>query len=375
MKYMGSKRAMLQNGLGELLNREVAKSRRFVDLFSGSGAVAIHVASRFSVPSLAFDLQAYSAILTGAVIRRQNEINARAIFPSWLKRAENFFRKREVLEDVEVTISSVVESRKWCDSQEDLPITQAYGGHYFSAKQAVWIDALCAKVPQGEPESTVALAAIIHAASQCAAAPGHTAQPFQPTRTSKQYLAEAWNRNIVQRTRTAFETISAQFAIRKGRAEIGDANKAAGRVKAGDLVFIDPPYSGVHYSRFYHVLETIARGSCGSVSGIGRYPAAALRPKSRYSLNSESREALNDLLNTLSNRGARAILTFPDHLCSNGLSGTEVREIADQYFEVCETQVPSQFSTLGGRGDGLLNQAGRAARRHAKEMMLLLNQK
>ena len=55
MKYMGSKRAMLQNGLGDLLDREAAGAHRFVDLFAGSGSVAIHIARKFPIPVLAFD--------------------------------------------------------------------------------------------------------------------------------------------------------------------------------------------------------------------------------------------------------------------------------------------------------------------------------
>lgn len=64
---MGSKRTMLQNGLGELLGHEVSNALRFVDLFAGSGSVAIHVAQKFPIPVLAFDLQSYSAVLAVAV--------------------------------------------------------------------------------------------------------------------------------------------------------------------------------------------------------------------------------------------------------------------------------------------------------------------
>ena len=74
MKYMGSKRAMLQNGLGELLGRQVLNAPRFVDLFAGAGSVAIHVARKFPISVLAFDLQSYSAVLTSAVVGRQTPL-------------------------------------------------------------------------------------------------------------------------------------------------------------------------------------------------------------------------------------------------------------------------------------------------------------
>jgi adenine-specific DNA-methyltransferase len=375
MKYMGSKRTMLQNGLGELLGRECGTARRFVDLFAGSGAVAIHVARRFPIPVLAFDLQRYSVVLTGAVIGRKFNLDWRSIWHAWNSRAQAQFSASKIFATPKLTQSIVADLRKWCDGQSASPFTKAYGGHYFSPKQAIWIDALRANLPERNPSKTVALAALIQAASQCVAAPGHTAQPFQPTRTAKFFLAEAWSKDVVAKTKLAFEVLAGQFAQQLGQATVADANAAANQLQEGDLAFIDPPYSGVHYSRFYHVLETIAHGQCGDVAGVGRYPARALRPRSKYSVGSESAEALDDLLKTVASQGARAVMTFPDHDCSNGLSGDSVREIASRNFRIRESQVQSKFSTLGGTGDDRDDEGGRSARRHAKEMMLVLQPK
>jgi hypothetical protein len=65
-------------------------------------------------------------------------------------------------------------------------------------------------------------------------------------------------------------------------------------------------------------------------------------------------------------------MTFPDHDCSNGLSGDSVREIAAKHFRVRESQVESKFSTLGGTGDERDNGGGRSARQHARELILVL---
>lgn len=372
MKYMGSKRAMLGNGLGVLLEAEIPSSRRFVDLFTGSAAVATHVGCRFDLPVLAFDLQNYSAVLADAVIGRNATFEWEPVFNRWYKRAEDFVRQVQVPTAPSITKKTVAEYRSWCAAQHNLPVTKAYGGHYFSPKQSLWIDALRAKLPLKGPERKSALAALIQTASQTAAAPGHTAQPFQPTPTAKRYLEDAWNREILPRTRSSFSALANQYALQIGSAQVGDANVVASELLEGDLVFLDPPYSGVHYSRFYHVLETIAQGSCGEVSGVGRYPARELRPRSSYSVSSESSSALDNLLKTISARGARAILTFPDHECSNGLSGDSVREIASRHFRIQETFVKSMFSTLGGTGNGGLS---RSARRHTNELMLVLRPK
>ena len=373
MKYMGSKRAMLQNGLGELLAREVLGADRFVDLFSGSAAVAIYVAQNHPVPVFAFDLQNYSAVLARAVVTRRRPISWQATWRDWQRRARGLQRHTRVPVTPALTRAVVEDVRRWSGQQIRLPITRAYGGHYFSAEQAVCLDVLRRTLPEDEREFTVALAALIDAASECAASPGHTAQPFQPTRTARRYIAEAWNRDIFEHTREVFALLSGQVAQRVGRADVRDANDVARRLREGDLVFLDPPYSGVHYSRFYHVLETIARGEAGDVFGVGRYPARELRPRSRYCVRSESAIALNDLLETIAGRRARAIMTFPDHSCSNGLSGQVVREIAGRHFRIDEDIVASRFSTLGGTGDERANEAGRAARQEANELLLVLD--
>lgn len=375
MKYMGSKRAMLLNGLGDLLERETKGMTRFIDLFVGSGVVAIHVAKKYDMPVVAYDLQKYSAILTNAVIRRKSKLQGEKIWERWEKRAKKFMRGKRIPLATVPTKSAVDEIRKWCAKQSGYPITRAYGGHYFSASQAFWIDALRKSLPVKEPARTVALAALIQSASQCAAAPGHTAQPFQPTRTGRRFLQEAWAKDIIGHTKKALLLLSDQHVKRVGEAKVADANKAASQVKKGDVVFVDPPYSGVHYSRFYHVLETIARGRCGNVSGVGRYPPPRQRPRSKYSMQSESREALDVLFERISSRGAKAIVTFPAHNCSNGLSGNIVRKAAEKHFNVKVDNVKSKFSTLGGIGIKRNNFKHRAARHDAKELMLVLEPK
>lgn len=364
---------MLQNGLGDVLANGVKTARRFVDLFTGSGAVAWHVAEQFSLPVLAFDLQTYSTVLAGAIIGRETKINWKAIWNLWYNRAQQRLRVNIRIPGSKIVSPSIVaDFRAWAVEQRDLPITKAYGGHYFSPLQTVWIDALRAALPKHDPERTVSLAALIQAASQCVAAPGHTAQPFQPTPTASKFLQEAWERDIIARVALAISSLARRHAKRIGKAIVDDANEAAKLLRPCDLVFIDPPYSGVHYSRFYHVLETIAQGNCGEVTGTGRYPAAECRPRSRYSLKAESAKALEELLHIVASRRSTVILTFPDHDCSNGLSGESVREIASKYFYVKKRQVDSKFSTLGGTGNGQANEAGRTARQFTKELILLL---
>jgi adenine-specific DNA-methyltransferase len=357
---------MLRNGLGDLIAREVRGVPQFVDLFSGSGAVSIHVAMKYQVPVAAYDLQEFSSVLTAAIVGRESKLDGQSLWTTWHSHAAELLREFEPPSADRITRFVVRAHRKWSKKQT-LPITKAYGGYYFSALQAVWLDCLRQSLPQSGEERTAALAAMLFAASRCAAAPGHTAQPFQPTRTAKPFLIEAWLKDIVEHCRTALLGIAERYARTSGRAEVVDANVAASSIEKGALVFIDPPYSGVHYSRFYHVLETIARGKCSKVSGAGRYPVFTERPRSRYSLKSDSHVALDELFEAVSRRGGKAIVTFPQRRCSNGLSGRTVLQLAKKYFWAEQHWVASKFSTLGG------NNARRDARRSTRELILVLH--
>ena len=374
MKYMGSKRAMLQNGLGALLDQELKAARRFVDLFAGSGAVSLHVAQRLNIPVISVDIQSYSAALTNAVISRDRPFACNSSLNCWISRAAKYRQTFPKLRLQQVTSKTVFATRILCE-RSGLPITKAYGGHYFSFEQAVWIDSLRRCLPKSEPANAIALAALIQAASECAAAPGHTAQPFQPSSRAIRFLAEAWSRDVVGRTRKAFISISRRHAQCRGHAEVNDANAVAKSLRAGDVAFVDPPYSDVHYSRFYHVLETIARGRCEFVSGVGRYPPPLERPRSSYSVVTESKGALTDLLETIASRRVRTILTFPLHNCSNGLSGKTVRRLASRYFHLKQKQVKSVFSSLGGIGEVGTGAARRRARMYTEEFILVLDPK
>jgi adenine-specific DNA-methyltransferase len=176
----------------------------------------------------------------------------------------------------------------------------------------------------------------------------------------------AWKRSVTRTLFAKHTTVGALAAQRVGTALRMPAMELATTLKEGDLAFIDPPYSGVHYSRFYHVLETLSVGKRIKVSGEGRYPAPSYRPRSEFSIGSQSAGALEELFNTLATRGVRGILTFPAGQASNGLSGQIVTDLASIFFKIRKMAVTGRFSTLGG------NRILRAARSRSEEMILRL---
>lgn len=260
MKYMGSKRMMLRNGLGEILAKEARSATRLVDLFCGSGAVSWYSATELSKTVLACDLQRFATTLAGAVIKRTEPIHTNVVESRWMARAVeqrtqlSAWTEAKSLDDSAIA-TEVLHQRAqvMCESHvscESTVIWDCYGGHYFSPTQALSFDAMLLTLPDDPPIRELCLAATIMAASRCAAAPGHTAQPFKATKTAGKYLRHAWKRDPVKIARHEVEKLRLLCAIAAGETNVVDANDVAATLSVGDLVFVDPPYSSVQYSRF-----------------------------------------------------------------------------------------------------------------------------
>ena len=376
MKYMGSKRAMLTNGLGHLIDEKTRGRQRFVDLFCGSGAVSSFVAQRAKLPVLASDLQEYATTLTEAIICRTSGFNSALTKVSWFAMATEWMRQDEALAAEVLSLgqqpASYLDQVDWINKSRQLaqsastryPVTRAYGGYYYSLPQALAIDSLRATVSQNNRAAM--LAALISAASTCAAAPGHTAQPFSTTETSLHHLLSAWKKDIFKETAEALLRLSNSWAQVQGEVKQKNALEVTHVLNERDLVFVDPPYSEVQYSRFYHVLETIVSGEGITAEGSGRYPPIAQRPQSRFCLSTKSIEEFDHLMLAIAVQGANAIVTFPAGAASNGLSGPIVEALSAQYFKVKKREVTSVFSTLGG------NSSNRDARQGINELILFL---
>lgn len=370
LKYMGHKGKMLPV-LSEILLAESKNAKRIADPFCGSGVVSWYMAQNFNQIIIAGDLQSYATIRAASVVMRTSKIeNYSYYLENWFNKANelantvfDFFPNHiksidPLIDDYEQIRETVYRSRKF--TQQVLPnvfkkiggkwaISKAYGGYYYSPFQSIIFDSLRQTLPNDESFKLVALSALIDAASQCSASPGHTAQPFQPTEKAAKYIIDAWKRDVYKYVEKSITEISNIYSKNIGKSITGDYTLTINELEEGDLVFADPPYSGVHYSRFYHVLETLAQGKEFNVSGQGRYPDQIYRPNSTFSKKTASHNAADDFLKKCAEKKANVVLTFPENKSSNGLSSKDFINIGKKYFSQIEQEnFKSEFSTLGG---------------------------
>lgn len=371
---------MLHSGLSDIITDSLASQpTKFVDLFSGSGAVARWAAENHSVPVECVDSQLYAKVLGGAIIERHEKAEA-SVLNDWIVNSQDLYRKRRSglpRLPAQALDSDVVYRQRAEAGVADLPgfIARDYGGHYFSIDQGVAFDCLLENLPQSESERLVALAALIESASSCAASPGHTAQPFQPTENLVKHIDDAWRRDPFVYVARKADSFARRYALAPGgKAFQQDALVYIKEsISAESVVFCDPPYSEVQYSRFYHVLEGIARGGWDEVHGAGRAPLGADRFSSSFSSRRGSTAAFSELFRSLAEKSATVILTFPDHECSNGQSSESLVSLAQEWFTVSSTEVEVSHSSLGASLVSRGKRGNRVPRRDVKESVLVLS--
>jgi adenine-specific DNA-methyltransferase len=79
-------------------------------------------------------------------------------------------------------------------------------------------------------------------------------------------------------------------------------------MEEGSLVYADPPYAFVHYSRFYHALETLVKYDYPEISHKGRYRED--RHQSPFCRATEVKTAFSDMFSLIKKKNANLLLSY-----------------------------------------------------------------
>jgi adenine-specific DNA-methyltransferase len=366
--YLGSKLRLL--GPIEKAIAEVTPYGGIVcDLFAGSGTVSAALASRWSI--VASDIQEYSRVLCDALLNPPPLAELQVHdYPSLVRQTEIRWTLIECVlplmerEERALEQARQGDARDLCDlldepalvgsqslgdaddGRDDVVrrlrihgltenpasvVTTQFGGAYFSWRQAVDFDALLSYVHRlDSPVRDYLLAAALATASDVVNTVGkHFAQPIRPRDSAgrvKQHLVRQIVRDRGMDVLDVFglwlERLSClprsevtHTVIRRDyRSVLTDPTLAF------DVVYADPPYTRDHYSRYYHVLETMAlhdlpsisttmiRSSGGPRSSRGMYRSA--RHQSPFSIKSQAPAAFAGLFRGTKRRGIPLVLSY-----------------------------------------------------------------
>jgi adenine-specific DNA methylase len=342
------------------------------DLFAGTTVVAQAFATD-GYTVTAVDTQAYSETFGRALLgieRSEDEIDhlaelAREIDGQPAKKAPGVWRSALEREDDAVNSGDATALQDLYDSlplywrpggskAEPPSITTVYAGTYFGVRQALTLDQLhriASEQPTENQLSTWQVAAtktaLMFAASLAVHSAGkHFAQPLKASSTNAQFIK---NRLLSDRK----ENISVHFiegcrrvsaspfrAIDGHRVVMGEAEQAIGLIGSKQLYYVDPPYTAQQYSRFYHVLETLANDGVPKLptnapTSSGLYPEK--RYKSAFSSRSKAPAALAGLINVIAGQGAAALISYSTSAASSYgnarmISLTELLDMCNNAF-------------------------------------------
>lgn len=299
MHYMGNKSRFL-DAIDAAVAQVAAPGAAACDLFAGTSVVARRLA--MSRPVICSDVQAYSTVLARALTQ------PRAFTPSetsslaaaareWMVGTESGIRDLLRLEDLAMMeapsdprrLADIIEHGSFASSgrgsselqaakeaardilsDRTATLTRYYGGVYFSYRQTVGLDALshALRSLHGDNRDPTAVAALLGVASDLVSTVGsHFAQPIQP-RSASGALKRGWAAQVIRSRQAealpAFANWLARYASLppaafECRAVQADYEAALAMLEPDvGVIYADPPYTRDHYSRFYHVLETIA---------------------------------------------------------------------------------------------------------------------
>lgn len=400
VKYMGSKREIADWVATEIEGALGSRSSTVLDLMAGTSAVGYALSSRHRI--IANDIQHYSRVLAESLLKtscavppedaiwrllepffQQNQKTLRrflsvhvecetqllktsVVTKSSLKEYEKFqaeyphagdFKHSSIFNGLGDRFKKLVTDRK--QNPSAIPyclFTIYFANAYFGMQQAIDIDSIRFAIdcvfPEASELRSLALACLMHSASYSTPGPGHFAQ-FRAlnsiavcqdilryrNRSIKDYFIKKW-----AEFRTQFRRPSRQDNI----CDTLDYARALEKyLPIADLVYVDPPYSFVHYSRFYHALETLVRYDYPNSEFYGRYRTD--RHQSPFCIRNQVADALESIVQPVSDLKRVLVFSYSNtgmitleelvSLCGRGFKRVTVKK--NDYLH----------ATMGRRGD------------------------
>lgn len=363
---------------------QVRDDRPICDLFSGSGSLSGAIGQQATV--ISNDIQAYSALLADTYNRAYRDQTAPSA-DHLLTLAGKILqhRKRKLTVDYSSDMSFAIFNEH--EEHQRTLLTQDfdyrwhlfaknYSGTWWSYEQCLWIDAL-REVAEGfrsNPIYPAIMSSLMFAMAYASQGTGHYAQ-YRDAKTHSSYkdILIYRKRSIGQYFQRKYNDVLQYIPDRpvlvphqSTALDFKDCLKNFG----GGTVYADPPYCFVHYSRFYHALETlvlydfpklqIQRGKVVK----GRYREE--RHQSPFCIQSQVRGAFEDLFEGVKASDSSLVLSYSN---TGMISLEELLVIAEKVLPSRKIEVMTtdhEHMTMGRKED---------RQRSVKEGLLLAHAK
>lgn len=404
INYLGSKLRILEE-IENVIDELDPNRNPVCDLFAGSGTVSNYLSSKRRI--VAIDIQEYSRVLCSALLNKSEDLmdgdkivkecvksNAykeiKDVFSALIEYENKcinnavetgnneklceflehsslvaYQENKSDFEELEIAkiFSNTVNAICKCGylNKKKAIIARYYGGVYFSYNQAIEMDILLQWIEK-QIDLIVKdkyLAAILSSASDIVNTVGKQfAQPINCRDSQGKPKKDIGIRIKKDRELSFFDYFKKWLKI---YAILGDKNNSVYRMdyldginELGDevkVVYADPPYTRYHYSRYYHVLETICLYDNPKISKVkvngeekvskGIYREG--RHQSPFCIKSQAYDAFKKLIISVSKKKINLILSYsPYDKESNStprlMTISQIVELASKYYENIEVR-------------------------------------
>lgn len=348
MKYMGSKRELLDFIISSINDLDI-ESNWFCDLFSGTSVVGCSLKDEYNVQIN--DIQIYTSIFANTYLPNINKLINSTELEKIKDRVLFYVDNYEKLTKLEIQQQNLIYSNFEIGFHL---FVKYYSGTYWSYTQCVWIDSIRAVAEEykGKSDYYIILSSLIYAMSYTSQSTGHFAQFRDVTESNMHDI-------MLYRIRDIWTYFEKKFLEILNMVDVEATNRytittldyldCLRLIERNTIVYADPPYSSVHYSRFYHAIETLIRYDYPNVKYKGRYRED--RHQSPFGKKTEVKNAFGKLFKGVKNKNSHLILSYSD----NGMiTQDEIMEIGNsimgnQYKG--DIQVKEYIHSKMGRSD------------------------
>lgn len=235
---------------------------------------------------------------------------------------------------------------------------------FFGLRQAAELDSIRHAIDEARTRGVLTdeqadwlLLAWLQTASRIASTPGHFAQYLRPTSDGGAARIMRARRRATWDSFMEDIEVVRPYGLPSWRARnrvLGcDALQIWDELDALDvgpaIYYADPPYSKEHYSRYYHVLETLTRYDYPEAVGAGRYRPDRFR--STFAIKTEVAESVRTLATRIAEREGVFLLSYPSTGLLTARLGIDPLALLGEYFDDVTLVIErsARHSTLGGR--------------------------
>lgn len=339
IKYMGSKAEIIEYVVAGL--NDVHKENQTVcDLFAGSATLSGALRGN-KIDIISNDIQQYSQVLAKTYLNNYcwnqypkiEEIITEVdeVVGQWKNCYSEYWNEYDYSKNMDLERFQYLEKKQrqlkedllfkesvennCCDSIRNYYLfTLNYSGTYWSFRQCIWIDSLKAVIERyrNNPEYyNILIACTMYAMAYNSQSTGHYAQ-YRKAENDK-----SMNDILIYRNKTMDSFFKRKYLeLRENLTqECGEyittnleCNECIDNIPEGTLIYADPPYCSVHYSRFYHAIETFVRYDYPNLKYDGRYRDD--RYQSPFCISTKVENAFESMFEKIKNRDCELVLSY-----------------------------------------------------------------